>query len=773
MGIGIQQAIRGPGLPKRRSPVAATIFLVGAFALVVGCYAWMGAVCVTVWSPNSPEASHYNLLVEGFQHGQLSLNKTPPPELAQLADPYDPVANAQYRLFSVPSYGLHDMSYYKGKLYLYFGVTPALLLFWPWAALTGHYLAQRHAVAVFCAVGFLAGAALLRALWRRYFPEVGGAVVAAGVLALGLASGVLIVQQRAEVWEVPISCGYALSMLALAAVWLALHNPSRRGWWLAAASLALGLAVGARPSLLFGAAILLVPLAQAWRLPSPSGARQIPWGLLAAAFLPLVLCGLGLMLYNGLRFDNPFEFGQHYQLAGDRQDTARHFSPSYLWYNFRVYFLEAVRWTRSLPFVGDSVSPAAPLGHAKPEDPFGVLTNIPLVWLALAMPLAWRNRTEEARSMLRGFFAAAAILFGTSASILCLFYGTCSRYELEFLPELILLAAAGILGVERALAGRPRWRFAARVGWGLLLSFSVLFNVLASLDRYAVQRCVLGASLDRSGRTPEAVVSFESALRFKPDDVEAHCGLGIALRKLGRVPEAIAEYREALRLKPDSAAAHTGLGNILTAEGRTGEAIAEHEEALRLDPDLAEAHNNLGNALYAGGRRREAIGQYEAALRLQPDLAQAHVNLGNVLNTEDRAREAIEQYEAALRLDPDIAQAHSNLGYDLEKTPGRLDDAITQYEAALRLEPNDVAVHYNLGNALSARGRTREAIGQYEEALRLNPDHLAARFNLAVVLLKTPGGADEAIAQLEAIVRLQPGNERAARLLARIRNARP
>ena len=160
---------------------------------------------------------------------------------------------------------MHDLSYYKGKLYLYFGVTPALILFWPFVALTGHYLFHRQAVTIFCAIGFLASVGLLRALWRRYFAEVSVGVVAACALALGLATGVPVLLSRSDVYEVAISCGYMLTMLALAAIWCALHEPERRCRWLAAASVAYGLAVGARPTLLFGAVILLVPVVQAWR----------------------------------------------------------------------------------------------------------------------------------------------------------------------------------------------------------------------------------------------------------------------------------------------------------------------------------------------------------------------------------------------------------------------------------------------------------------------------------------------------------------------------
>jgi hypothetical protein len=54
----------------------------------------------------------------------------------------------------------------------------------------------------------------------------------------------------------------------------------------------------------------------------------------------------------------------------------------------------------------------------------------------------------------------------------------------EFLPALLLLAAVGILGLDRALADRLVWRRAARGGWGLLLGFSVALNLLACLQYY-------------------------------------------------------------------------------------------------------------------------------------------------------------------------------------------------------------------------------------------------------------------------------------------------
>ena len=516
-------------------------------ALVVGVYAYMAQSSAwELWSRNGAD-SNYNLLVQGFRAGQLCLKKEVPPGFAHLADPYDPAANLPY--WQGP-YRMNDLSYYKGRLYLYFGVTPALILFWPYVALTGQYLFHRQAVLVFCTVGFLASVGLLRALWRRYFPEVSVGVVAACALALGLATGVPEQLSQPDFYEVAQSCGYMLMMLALGAIWRALHEPEwKKCQWLVAASVAYGLAVGARPSLLFGAAILLVPVVQAWC------ERRQNWALLIAAVTPILLIGLGLTLYNSLRFDNPFEFGQRYQLAGERQMTRQFFRLQYLWFNFRVYFLEPAHWNAHFPFAQNITVPPLPAGYAQVRRPFGVLTSIPVVWLALAAPLAWRGRSRPEGSTLRWFVTAVALLFGICALTLALYESAAIRYEVDFIPALVLLAVVGILGVERALAGQPVRRRAARWGWSLLLGVSVAFNLLACGENYAEAYNSLGSKLFQAGKVPEAIKQYEKALRFKPDFAEAHSKLGVALVRLGRVPEAIEQYHQALRISPDNAEA--------------------------------------------------------------------------------------------------------------------------------------------------------------------------------------------------------------------------
>jgi tetratricopeptide (TPR) repeat protein len=734
--------------------------LVGVCVVVVGIYGC--AAHTDPWESPSQSAAdcYYNLLVQGFRAGHLSLKKDVPPGLTQLADPYDPGANALYR---AAPYCLHDLSYYKGRLYLYFGVTPALIFLWPFVALTGHYLFSGQTSAIFCAVGFLAGAGVLRALWRRYFPEVSVWVVATGTLAFGLGAGVPLMLPRSGVYEVAVSCGYMLTMLSLGAIWCALHEPERRQscWWLAAASAAYGLAVAARPSLLFGAIILLVPVVQARQ------ERRPVWALLAAGIGPITFIGLGMMLYNAMRFDSPFEFGLDYILAAFRPIARQYFRWRYLWFNFRVYFFEPVRWSARFPFVHEISVPPSPAGYARVEAPFGVLTNSPLVWLALAVPLAWRRRSGQEASTLRWFVTGVALLLGTCVLTLLFFESATIRYEVEFLPTLVLLAAVGVLGLDRALAERLAWRRAARFGWGLLLGFSVAFNLFASVVRYAEADNDLGAVFLGQGKVQEAMSQFEQTLRLEPDCAQAHNNLGIALAQTGSIEEAIAQCEQALQIKPDFAEAHNNLGAVFLGQGRLQEAISHYEQALRIKPDYAQAHDKLGIALAQTGKFEEAIAHYKRALQINPDYAEAHYDLGVAFENVERETEAIDQYEKALRIYPDYVGAHVNLGNAFLRI-GKVTEATEEYEQALRINPNYAEAYSNLGAILQRLGKLPEAVARYEQALRIKPDYVEAHFNLGLALEKL-GRTPEAIEHYEQVLKLRPDYPPATKALARLR----
>ena len=194
----------------------------------------------------------------------------------------------------------------------------------------------------------------------------------------------------------------------------------------------------------------------------------------------------------------------------------------------------------------------------------------------------------------------------------------------------------------------------------------------------------LGALLEMTGRSQEAMEHFKQALRLKPDYADAHNNLGLLLDKAGRGREAIEQWEQALQQNLDYFDAHYNLGLALAQTGRAQEAIELFKQALRIRPDDVETHNNLGIALAKTGQVKEAIEQYNQALRLKPDYFKAHYNLGNALAIIGRPQEAIEQYEQTLRLKPDYTEAYANLAIDYAQA-NRSSEAIATAKKGLEL----------------------------------------------------------------------------------------
>jgi Flp pilus assembly protein TadD len=603
-----------PRLHMLLPALAAGVLVVAGFAAVVASsrsYVW-----------TAPAAGEpYNLIVEGFRTGHVWIAKEAPPALATAANPYD---FATYRPYLRAPWGDTDLSYYRGHLYAYFGVTPALVLFWPCRALAGAWLHQAVAVLVFCILGYGVAVGLGVAAWRRYFPGIGawaGAVIA---LLLGSVTTLPVFLVRPGVYEVSISCGFAFTMLALAALWNSWHRPTGKCAWLAAASVAYGLAVGARPSLLFGAGVLFLPAAASLRA-RVRGGKPLPWtGYLLAALLPILAIGAGLAAYNFERFGDPLQFGHDYQLAGSDVYGTKAFAARFFWYNFRLHFIAPLRWHAGFPFVWEPVVPLPVPGHLPVEFFFGALTGLPILFAALLPLIGRRNREPHAET---GPLAAVlAVIFLSGSIPICCYSATASRYLLDFIPALALLCVVGLLGLERKGAGAPlllRMAACGALGYSVAMGW-LLAIALGSFYRGAEQ----GMALLNSGRVEEGIAAYDRVYRINPDfRGRGELAIGTVLVGRGKPAEGRAYLESAARDEPSLAAAHFNLAHAYLAEGRLRESADSFRRAAALDPFDGEAEADLGVVLFRMGLVGEAIDHENAALRIEPTQADARGNL--------------------------------------------------------------------------------------------------------------------------------------------------
>ncbi len=287
--------------------------------------------------PEYGRDQYYNLQTSAFLSGHLYLPVKPRKELLELKDPYDPEKNAPYRLL--------DLSLFKDKYYMYFGVTPVLVLYLP-LKLLGIEVYDKWATAIFSFGGFLWTVLLIFHLCKVYFPKTKFWKKILAVLVLFSVipiSGILI---NPVVYQVAISAGYFFLMGSIYFLCKLLKRDSLLFCFLS--SLFFGLSVGCRAHFILGT--IIFPLIWFWVLQKNKNKTYLKKAVVLF-FFPLLAILFLFFLYNYLRFGNPLDLGDTYQLAYfNWQDEDKGFGTKFIIPGIYYFFFHKLFFSPIIPF---------------------------------------------------------------------------------------------------------------------------------------------------------------------------------------------------------------------------------------------------------------------------------------------------------------------------------------------------------------------------------------------------------------------------------------
>ncbi len=402
--------------------------------------AWFLGLGPRSLASRQPNHSLTDLYVEGLAKGQSFLPVGP--------DPNPDWESQKFRIL--------DASYYRTRVYLYFGIVPFVLLLLPWHVLTGTFLSQGACIFIFLQLGYLSYGWALCLIFkgdRRLRMDL---LVAAGLIAAIAGSGTLSLIARPAIYEIEGACGFACLAGAVAFLVAARAPTGRTGLFLGLASLLSGMTLGCRPNYLPAAGVLALSIGiAAWMSgPEPAGrARRV-----ALCWIPFAAAGAAIALWNYFRFSSVAEFGYSFTAFAENKAALVHWTPGNLPYNLHRYLVGGVRLGGYFPFIeGVREGPVPrPVAIHEPFDQvYGCLILFPVLLFSLLALLA-RNATA-------GLLVAAGA--GNLLLLSGLGFGT-YRYPSDFLGAVSFSAAIGICLIPR-IQGRV-WRFAAV---GLLVPF--------------------------------------------------------------------------------------------------------------------------------------------------------------------------------------------------------------------------------------------------------------------------------------------------------------
>ena len=210
--------------------------------------------------------------------------------------------------------------------------------------------------------------------------------------------------------------------------------------------------------------------------------------------------------------------------------------------------------------------------------------------------------------------------------------------------------------------------------------------------------------------------------------------LGFMENALGNVDASIAAYRKSVAAKPDVFESNLNLGLQLA---KTGQPDAQEflRAATRLKPTshMAEGQYRawlaLGHALEKS-KPEEALAAYRARGGAPTERSRTAFCRRHLLEQENKFAEAEREYKQALVLDPKATDAVMGLA-NVYMRGRRFPDAENYLRKLLAENMNSAAVQIQLGRVLAAEGKNDEAIAALQAGIKLAPDDEGAKRDLA------------------------------------------
>ncbi|MDD6797849.1 MAG: hypothetical protein PUE71_06125 [Clostridia bacterium] len=341
----------------------------------------------------------YQMLAEAFSNGEVSLPYEPSAGLAAMENPYDTALRN--------SLGIEykwDRAYYDGKYYVYYGVLPELIFYWPCYKLTGMDFSTNAAIYI-TGIFLIAGVFFfMESLVMRWFKKTPFILYMLAVWMMVTGCGALAVMMRPDFYSLPIIMAVALSLWGLGC-WIRSVNDEGKmsKSMLAAGSTCMALVAASRPQLLL-VSFVAVPLFfdEVFRKKMLIIGKKL--GNTIAFVLPYVLVAAGVMYYNYIRFGSPFDFGANYNLTTNDM-THRGFKAGRTFLGLFYFLFQVPQVGAVFPFVRHVSVETSYLGTTITELMCGGIIACNMWLLPVVLAFARKKEIWKDRKVLALFYS--------------------------------------------------------------------------------------------------------------------------------------------------------------------------------------------------------------------------------------------------------------------------------------------------------------------------------------------------------------------------------
>ncbi len=374
----------------------------------------------------SGHRDQYERTADAFLDGHLYLDYDDiDPRLLDMDNPYDPDAREAEQIV------VHwDHAFYGGRYYMYFGVVPVILLFLPFRLITGHSLPSVYATQIFSVLFIIAFFLLAYNIARKFFKNTSVSLYLFTVSSLALVALNSCIEDPV-LYNTAVSSAICMATWSLYFYFKAVYlsdDAGRAGLYVLLGALLGAFSFGCRPGIgLYNIVAIPVLISIVGRYKDN---RKKLTSVICKMVIPYLIVGVLLMIYNYVRFDSVFEFGQSYQLTIADQhmygNILEGFDPVKI-INCLIYeYIMFNGISETFPYVSYG----------------GLLVTFPIMWMLVPLMIkrkSFRGGIDKTLS-LAGIALSVSVLLNILISIFWTPYPLVDRYkgDLYFAIGLIL-----------------------------------------------------------------------------------------------------------------------------------------------------------------------------------------------------------------------------------------------------------------------------------------------------------------------------------------------
>ena len=315
--------------------IVLSVLLVG-FAL-----ARSNPACVKqIWSHHN----QYQELAQSLAKGEVALSLLPDERLVNSENPYDTIA------LQVEGIPFHmDYAYFDGSYYVYFGIVPELMFYFPYYLLTGQNFPNWIAGYLLYAFFVIGSFCMVWEMVQRYGKKVPYLHYLLLSLSVTFFSQFVFMVARPDLYNIPVLAANSFTVWGIWGWLKALNTDKRKAFYYLLGSLAMALVAGCRPQMLLYSGVALV-FFYSTVVKERTLFSKKSWKETVCFILPYGLVAGLVFWYNKARFGSGFDFGATYSLTSNDM-SHRGFNLERLWNGVYSFLFQPPTTQSSFPFL--------------------------------------------------------------------------------------------------------------------------------------------------------------------------------------------------------------------------------------------------------------------------------------------------------------------------------------------------------------------------------------------------------------------------------------